>query len=667
MITVNPPPRPRVRLSLGVTGHRAEHPDFVANRERIQAAVTDVLDRITAAVDAAPQVFGPDSKAPVRLHTLMADGVDQMTAAMALARGWELVSPLPFGRRLNEAVNGLPESASDARALLAGEDPSDRAVLARVRAIRALAETSLVFELAEQDAELNQLLLAKLDAPSDFAKAQLFAGRSSERVALAGRVLIEQSDFMLAVWDGVTTVYGGGTGHTIAAALDLGAAVIWIDPNAPEAWRILRAPESLATLRAGGPPEDPDAAIRSLVRVAMLPDASDPVDPLRRMRVHATEVEPWRPRSNRFWHAYRRVEALFGGEAGRSPFRGLTQAYETPEAIVTGSGAGLIKAMRDLPGGDPALTDRIAVTVLGWFAWADGVSSRLSDSYRSGMVIAFLLAACAVVGGMAYLPLVSAEHKWPFALFEFLVLINVLAITLVGQKRRWHDRWFETRRVAEYLRQAPLLLALGVARAPGRWPHGAQTSWPEWWSRQALRGIGLPRAAVTPAYLRAVLSALMDDHVVLQRDYHRGKALRLTTVHHNLDRLSEALFMVAVVSVAGYLAIKAVGALDLFNTPAAERVGELFTLLGVALPTFAGAIAGIRYFGDFERFAAISEVTAEKLDALHGRIALLLSAPDESISYGQVAELAHGADQIVVAEIENWQAVFGGKHISVPA
>ncbi len=666
-MTVAPPPRPRVRLSLGVTGHRAEHPAFAANRARIAATLGHILDLIASAVAAAPPVFGPESTAPTRLHTLLADGVDQMAVDMALARGWELVSPLPFGRQLNEAINGQPTTAADARALLAGKDPSDPQVLARVRAIRALAEKTQVFELAEQDAELTGLLLAKLDAPSDFAKAQLFAGRSSERVALAGRVLIEQSDIIVAVWDGVTTAYGGGTGHTIAAALDLGAAVIWIDPNAPEAWRILRAPESLATLRSAAPPEDPDAAVGGLVRDAMLPDASDPVDPLRRMRVHATEVEPWRPRSSTFWHAYRRVEALFGGEAGRSPFRSLTQVYETPEGILTGSGASLIEALRNLPGGDPALAGKIGGQVLGWFAWGDGISSRLSDSYRSGMVIAFLLAAFAVVGGIAYLPVTSPDHKWPFALFEFLVLVNVLAITVVGQRRRWHDRWFETRRVSEYLRQAPVLLALGVARAPGRWPRGAQTSWPEWWARQTLRGIGLPQAAVTPAYLRAVLSGLLDDHVVRQRDYHRAKARRLTTVHHNLDRLSDRLFQFAVLAVTSYLALKGGGVLDRLHASAADRIAELFTLLGVALPTFAGAIAGIRYFGDFERFAAISEVTAEKLDALHGRIALLLSAPDEALGYGLVAELAHGADQIVVAEIENWQAVFGGKHISVPA
>jgi hypothetical protein len=49
---------------------------------------------------------------------------------------------------------------------------------------------------------------------------------------------------------------------------------------------------------------------------------------------------------------------------------------------------------------------------------------------------------------------------------------------------------------------------------------------------------------------------------------------------------------------------------------------------------------------------------------VHDRIALL--APVAALDYGAVAELAHRADEIVVSEIENWQAVFGGKHITVP-
>jgi hypothetical protein len=99
---------------------------------------------------------------------------------------------------------------------------------------------------------------------------------------------------------------------------------------------------------------------------------------------------------------------------------------------------------------------------------------------------------------------------------------------------------------------------------------------------------------------------------------------------------------------------------------ALPQATEIFTFLGVLLPTFGAAIAGIRYFGDFERFAAISEVTAGKLDAVHARITLLLSGGEAALDYGRVSDLAHAADDIVVSEIENWQAVFGGKHVTVP-
>ncbi len=92
----------------------------------------------------------------------------------------------------------------------------------------------------------------------------------------------------------------------------------------------------------------------------------------------------------------------------------------------------------------------------------------------------------------------------------------------------------------------------------------------------------------------------------------------------------------------------------------------MFTFLGVLLPTLGGAFASIRYFGDSERFSAISRVTAEKLEAIHARIAQLLDAPDGALDYGRLADLVHATDGGVVSEIESWQAVFGGKHVTVP-
>lgn len=648
------PPAPHPRLSLGVTGHRSDNPALSANRDRVEAAMAAIFDVIEAAARAAGTGVAP---AATRLHCLLADGVDLVAAGQGQRRGWELVAPLPFGRALNLAINALPTNLEAGRALLAGTEPGEPSVAARATAIAAAADGARCFELAERDEVIGALFLDHLADPGDRRVARTFEAHAAERVALAARVMIEQSDLLIAVWDGASRAAVGGTGYTIACALEYGAPVIWIDATAPEDWRILRAPEALVVPRGAVHPDREDALAR-LVAAALrsAPDADAAGVALGR--------EAWRPRSSRLWTAYRRIEALFGG--GR-PLRSLRQDYESPAAIAAGSGAPLLAAARHLPDADRTFVDRLDDKVLRRFAWADGISAHLSDSYRGGMVISFLFSAAAIISGIAYQPVVGADQKWIFAIVEFLLLAAILLITWLGQRRRWHTRWFETRRVAEYLRHAPMLLLLGVARPPGRWPQGSDTSWPEYYARHSLRGLGLPRVVVTGAYLRAVLATLLDEHIVRQRDYHEAKARRLTTVHHRLDRLSERSFMLAVASVATYLSLAAAAALGLLARDWLDSTGKLFTFLGVFFPTVGAAIAGIRYFGDFERFATISRVTSEKLDAVHGRVSLLLAAPEECLDYARVTELAHAADDIVVSEIENWQAVFGGKHITVPA
>ena len=62
-------------------------------------------------------------------------------------------------------------------------------------------------------------------------------------------------------------------------------------------------------------------------------------------------------------------------------------------------------AARVLTASDPAFAPSLDVEVLRRFAWADGISAWLSDAYRGGMTANFVLAACAVVVGLAYQPL----------------------------------------------------------------------------------------------------------------------------------------------------------------------------------------------------------------------------------------------------------------------
>jgi hypothetical protein len=474
--------------------------------------------------------------------------------------------------------------------------------------------------------------------------------------------MLDQADLLVAVWDGATEARVGGTGHTLAAALERGTPVVWIDIAEPQAWRILTASEQLA---APGrvPTEGRDGLLAGLLKGALVPggpaDARDPEAALARL-----SAERWRPRSAPAWHGYRRIEALFGGDP--RPFRPLVQRYEPPDSIGSGSAAGLLAAARALPGGDAALPARIESEVLRRFAFADGVSAWLSDCYRGGMAASFLLAALAVVTGLSYQVLADERSKWIFAGGEFLLIALVLAITGLGVRRRWHRRWFETRRLAEYLRHAPPMLLMGVARPPVRWPRGERTQWPEHLARHSLRAVGLPQLSVTPAYVRAALTLLLDQHVRPQRDYHRRKARRLATAQHRLDRLSVIAFFLAFFAVSAFLIWSAAVALGLLPPEPLARAVKPFTFAGVAFPVFGSAIAGLRYFGDFERFAALSDVAAEKLDAIAQRIGLLLEAPDGALDYGRVADLAHAVDSVVIDEIEGWQSVFGGKHISVP-
>lgn len=620
-----PPELPPLGLCIGITGHRCANAAFRANEAAIAAALSELFDMLGA------------GGMPVRLHALLAHGADHMAAEQALARGWALVAPLPFGMAVNRAVNADPETTDEMQALLAGG--SEGAAGARAAAIDRLTAQARVFALGEQDETVRAALLAGDESVDTLL---------SERAAMAGRVMAEQSDLLVAIWDGAPPQPPGGTKHSMATMLEQGGPVLWIDAAAPADWRIIRSPEALL---APGPPANREV-VQALIAGLTAPPGADARD--RAIRFHS---ETWQPRSRRRFHAYRRIEAVFGGE-GRG-LASLRQTYEAPTAIAGGSASGLLGAAAALPGADARLLDRVASDVLPRFAFADGLSTFLSDAYRGGMVLNFLLSAMAIMGGVAYLPLVPPAWKWPFALFEFVLLVAIIIITTLGRRQRWHERWFETRRVAEYLRHAPILLLAGAARAPARWPKGGATLWPEQHARQVLRACGLPDMTVTRDYLRGLL-ALMDKVCSGQTSYHRAKARRLTRVHHNLDHASERMFAAAVLSVSAYL-------LMVLAVPeTAEKLSKIFTFLGVALPALGGAFAGIRYFGDFERFADISDVAAEKFEALGARVTTLASAADPKLRYGDVAALAHGLDDIVIDEIESWQRVFAGKVISVP-
>ncbi len=655
---------PRPCLGIGITGHRRLHPAFPTDSAALAAALSEIFSVLENGGKAF-DVHGAEPQPPVlRLLTLLADGTDHLAADLALANGWELAVPLPFGRALNTAINADPQSAADARAIMAGKVPGDEATGKRMTAIETLLDKATVFELAERDAIVADHFLAKLDSLDDPKPLSTFLHHTSDRTLQSGRILIEQSDIVIAVWDGESTTNIGGTGHTAMAALSAGVPVIWIDPASPDDWRIVYTPDALALKSPVG------AALRDAQLQALVSDGvglAAPDDESPHTGLATLGEEAWRDHSSAGSHAYRRVEALFGHRNWREKFGSLRQTFEAPDEVATGSGKSLLDSLDAFPGGDERITSVIGEHVLNRFAWTNAIASRLSDLFRSGMVLNFTLGPLAILVGLLYIPTTGPEYKWIFAGLELALLLAIVVNTISGQRARLHARWLETRRLAEYLRHAPGLLVLGVARPIGGWPQSVRGSWPEWYARQVVRGVGLPNVKVDGAYLRASGRLLLDHAILPQLEYHQSKSARLHRAHHAIETLAERLFALAVIMVTLYLVLFGLSEISVIAPEWVTLLAKWFTVSAVALPTIAGALAAIGYFGDFDRFADISEMTARRLEALQERTVMYLDQSDDALGYAPLAQLARQTDETTFAEIQAWQAVFGNKRTTVPA
>lgn len=170
-------------LIVAVTGHRLNQlPE--GERPRIAAEIAHALDESERAARIAT-----GGQPRCILHSAIAEGADRYAADAALARGWRLVTPLPFSVERYE--EDFPDQES--------KDHYQRLLWASRRVL-----------------PVSEVLVAKV------------GGGGAAPYAAVGRALIEKADLLLCVWNGLPPKGPGGTSEVAALMLEKGGLVLWI-------------------------------------------------------------------------------------------------------------------------------------------------------------------------------------------------------------------------------------------------------------------------------------------------------------------------------------------------------------------------------------------------------------------------------------------------------
>jgi len=170
-------------LVVAVTGHRLNQLQE-AERPRIKREIEHALEEAEKAARLAT-----GSLARCVLYSAIAEGADRYAADAALARGWRLITPLPF------SIERYAEDFAD----------------------------------AESKEHYQRLLWASrrvAPAPDDLI-AQVGGGGAAPYAAV-GRMLIEKADLLLCIWNGLPPKGPGGTSEVAALMLEKGGLVLWI-------------------------------------------------------------------------------------------------------------------------------------------------------------------------------------------------------------------------------------------------------------------------------------------------------------------------------------------------------------------------------------------------------------------------------------------------------
>jgi len=615
--TIYPIP-PRVRLRIGITGHRGPPKLSAESVAPVRAALDRTLAVIAEEGRKAQTVYNAcapaqrdAASAEFVVVSSLAEGADRLVADAGLAAGFTLEAVLPFHREDYSDDFETEDSKKSFDALL--------------------RRSSAVFEL---DGD-----------PTDRPRAY----------ETAGLIMLANVDLLITIWDGKPAAGVGGTAQIISRAVSGGIPIVWIEPDNPSAIRLSWSPAE------GIPSADVIARPRETFRPAGDAEVAQAVNETLALptqteaRNSLTQYLHTKERRWNFCPWYSLLCWLF---AGRPLSRG---DFHLPP-VVADTRQTWGEYLSIVPQ-DRAQRPAIENILLPACGVADHLANYYSLVYRSTYVFNFLFAALAVATALVGIFIHDTEVKSYCVSIELAFIVTILLTWLYGYRHQWHQRWLECRHLAEGVRQIRIFAPLGASGTADR-PRRAAASeedWINWYTWTLRRQLPLPDCVVNRPYLETIRDAVLRAEINDQINYHQRNVARMHKLDHRLHRTGLVLFCVTAGLCVAFLALVWFGAVNRIEPPHKILVLNSLTFLTALLPTLGAALGAIHAQGEFKTLAEQSARTAKRLAA----IGTILS--EEEPSYARMVDRVGKTSDVLMAELREWHTIFRTRPLALPA
>lgn len=655
-VSQTPPLVPLV-LRVGVTGHRPDaakrpSPDVHVLRKMISQVLQIIKDSTNGIADVSDGVFavaeGDKTRRVdrrLRVISALAAGADQWVADEAIKLGYELQSPLPFPRDVYREDFTVPADVQEYDRLL------------------ALATRVL-----------------ELDGRVDLVEGQRSPdSRSYEAV---GRAILNQTDVLIAIWDGKPGHGRGGTANVVREGIRRGIPVIWIPWSKPASWSLQLPHWRLVKNNDEG--EDDTGRLKELVySLLQPPDGSTAHGETGTLR---EEYFKDRRRNGRpllgIWMLFRNI--ICGDFVGK----GASEAWEKLFKLEWFKVEDFSEFARRNADHDWNVRHNIAETpmahplsrkITSWvddaylphYAWANGLSMYYGNLYRSAFLVNSLLGALAVFLALVCIGMgVVGKPQTAWILGEFAVIVGVLILTQRGRRRNWHVRWLDYRMLAERLRVIRCASLFGgggpqIVFAAHYSSYGNPlNTWMHWHYRAIERAAGLPGVSLTAEYLESCREFWCESLIEDQRSYHASTREHSEKLDDWLHHAGETMFGATLIACALHILHLWVEGDARFSW-IPENLSGWLTVVSACLPALGAAFATIRSQAETQRLKQRSRAMAESLASLNRDLSSV-RVTEASLSSLEIREYFDLTIDLMIREMLDWRVVFQDRPLVLP-